>query len=116
MIMSSNTQQGTQLQSLEEVPIHRSISLSLPTATIHKSCSLPVSMYEKKKYSNEQLVDNIWDVQSIPTLPMYYPLERTHIIVCDENVSVVSKRISDCMRSLSIAAVYDSKKVCYYYF
>lgn len=117
MIMSSNSQQGTQLQSLEEVPIHRSISLSLnergislPTATIHKVCSLPVSMYEKKKYSSEQLVDNIWDVQSIPTLPMYYPLERTHIIVCDENVSVVSKRISDCMRSLSIAAVYDSKK------
>ena len=109
-IMSSISKQGSPMKPREEVPIHRSISLSLPSVpTIEKvSCSL----HEMKKYSHEKIpVDNIWDVQSIPTLPMYYPLEKTHIIVCDEPVSEVTKRISDRMRSLSIAAAYDSTKV-----
>jgi len=107
--MSSISKQGTPMKPLEEVPIHRSISLSLPSVSTIKEVSC--SFHEIKKYSHEKMpVDNIWDVQSIPTLPMYYPLEKTHIIVCNEPVAEVTKRISDCMRSLSIAAAYDSAK------
>jgi len=108
MSSNSNIQQGAQLNLLEDLPLHRSISLAIPAA---KELSRSLPMHKVKQFSHEKMPgDNIWDVQSIPTLPMYYPLERTHVLVYDELPSVVAKRISDCMRSLSIAAVYDSIK------
>ena len=53
----------------------------------------------------------IWRLDSIPSLPDFYPLERTSVFVPNVlNPSDVSIRISDALRERSIDAIYDNVK------
>jgi hypothetical protein len=52
----------------------------------------------------------LWVLESVPQLPEYHPLEQTAVFLEQEHPSVVSKRISDVLRSRSIEAVYEDDK------
>mmetsp|Transcript_46646 Transcript_46646/g.56469 ORF Transcript_46646/g.56469 Transcript_46646/m.56469 type:complete len:479 (+) Transcript_46646:113-1549(+) len=55
---------------------------------------------------------NVKDDVSLPVLPLYYPLQKNNIVISDAslNPSQVACRISECLRSLSVAANYDGDK------
>lgn len=53
----------------------------------------------------------IWRLDNIPSLPDFYPLERTSVFVPNvSHPSDVSMRISDALRERSIDAIYDKAK------
>jgi hypothetical protein len=56
-------------------------------------------------------VGTVWPVDSVPSLPEFYPLERTSVFV--PNVitpSDITSRISDILRDRSIETIYDKDK------
>jgi hypothetical protein len=50
-----------------------------------------------------------WNLQSVPTLPEFYPLERTAVFVSDSPQTIAS-RIAKVLRERSIEASYDDAK------
>ncbi|GKY96394.1 hypothetical protein MPSEU_000599000 [Mayamaea pseudoterrestris] len=46
-----------------------------------------------------------WTVSSLPCVPLYYQLERTHVKISAEP-AVVAQRVSDCLRDQSTSAIY----------
>lgn len=53
----------------------------------------------------------VWRIERVPSLPDFYPLERTSVFVPKvSNPSEVSMRISDVLRERSIDAIYHNDK------
>jgi len=50
-----------------------------------------------------------WTLQKVPTLPEFHTLEKTAVFVPQTSPSIVSERISDALRKLSIEASYDGE-------
>lgn len=47
----------------------------------------------------------------LPPVPLYYPLQKTHVTIRDATVEDVTSRIMECLRCLSVSAVYDSERM-----
>lgn len=71
--------------------------------------SSPLQNNNKMQESDE------WNVQNLPTFPIYYHMEKAHEYVDDEP-SVISKRISDCLNKVDdkFDVTYDDKKAIAY--
>jgi hypothetical protein len=55
--------------------------------------------------------DGIWQIKRVPSLPDFYPLERTSVFVPNViDPSNVTMRISDVLRDRSIDAIFDNDK------
>lgn len=52
---------------------------------------------------------NLWKVDTVPTLPEFYPLERYAVFVEDAAPAVISERISKALQARSIEAEYSSE-------
>mmetsp|Transcript_30043 Transcript_30043/g.49637 ORF Transcript_30043/g.49637 Transcript_30043/m.49637 type:complete len:368 (-) Transcript_30043:135-1238(-) len=51
-----------------------------------------------------------WQPSSVPQLPDYYPLERSHVTITNVDCAEVAHRISECLRNESIAATFTENK------
>lgn len=51
-----------------------------------------------------------WNLHSVPTLPDFYPLERTAVFVADTSIETVASRIATILRERSVEARYDDAK------
>lgn len=49
-------------------------------------------------------------LESLPQIPIFYPLDKTHATISELSTSVVVANIKDCLRRLSIQATYNSDK------
>jgi hypothetical protein len=52
----------------------------------------------------------VWNLHSVPTLPEFYPLDRSAVFVPHTQASTVAQRLSDVLRERSIEATYDNEK------
>lgn len=52
----------------------------------------------------------VWNLHSVPTLPEFYPLERSAVFVPHTQASTVAQRLSEVLRERSIEAAYDNEK------
>ena len=59
--------------------------------------------------SNKGTSNNSWCVRTAPTLPSFYPLEKSAVFIPQASPSVLSSRISSVLRERSIIATYDNK-------
>ena len=58
--------------------------------------------------------DTVWirgDYQSLPEIPLFYPIERTSTVVNCRDPREIADRIMGCLRKLSIAAKFNSLEV-----
>lgn len=77
------------------------IGLSKPAPVSQRSSSIAV-----KYIWNEES----WNVRDpLEPVPLHFPLERTHRVIHGTSSEEVAKRISNCLRLLSVDAEYDSK-------
>jgi len=51
-----------------------------------------------------------WNLHSVPTLPEFYPLERTAVFLADTPCETIASRIAKALRERSIEATYDDAK------
>jgi len=51
-----------------------------------------------------------WNLHTVPTLPEFYPLERTAVFVPDTSIETIAPRIATILRERSIEATYDDAK------
>lgn len=52
-----------------------------------------------------------WNITEVPELPEFYPLERTACFVPNQrDATIVTTRVSNVLREMSIEATYDDKK------
>ena len=54
----------------------------------------------------------IWTPSELRTVPAFYPLEKSSRLVEDDTAASVAARLSDCLRQMSIHAVYDNDTAC----
>jgi hypothetical protein len=54
----------------------------------------------------------VWTPLELRTVPAFYPLEKSSRLVEDDTAVEVAARISNCLRQLSIHAVYDNDTAC----
>mmetsp|Transcript_34116 Transcript_34116/g.52357 ORF Transcript_34116/g.52357 Transcript_34116/m.52357 type:complete len:389 (+) Transcript_34116:22-1188(+) len=80
----------------------RPASISKPSS-VASVASIPVIHHDDNSTSS-------WNVNELPIVPPYFPLERTHVKVEKANGKDVAQRLVDSMRDASIAAVYSSEK------
>jgi len=59
--------------------------------------------------SKEDFVRNL-KLDSLPEMPIHYPLQKTHVVVSDLTPSTIAENIEDCLRRLSVQAKYDYVK------
>jgi hypothetical protein len=52
----------------------------------------------------------VWNLNSVPTLPEFHPLERSAVFVPNASPSMIAARVSDLLRERSIEAAYDNEK------
>ena len=77
------------------------IGISKPATAALRSSSIAV-----KYVWNEEN----WNVKDpLEPVPLHFPLERTHRVIHGTSSDEVAKRISNCLRILSVDAEYDSK-------
>lgn len=53
-----------------------------------------------------------WTPTELRTVPAFYPLEKSSRLVEDDTATEVAARLSECLRHLSIQAVYDNDTAC----
>lgn len=58
--------------------------------------------------AQEKNADSLWSPVQLKTVPAFYPLEKSSRIVEDDTAANVALRLSDCLRKLSIHALYDN--------
>jgi hypothetical protein len=49
-----------------------------------------------------------WSPIQLRPVPAFYPLEKSSRLIEDESASVIAARLSECLRALSVQAVYDN--------
>ena len=54
----------------------------------------------------------IWTPSELRTVPAFYPLEKSSRLVEDDTAAAVAARLSNCLRQMSIHAVYDNDTAC----
>lgn len=59
--------------------------------------------------SNKGTSNSSWCVRTAPTLPSFYPLEKSAVFIPQASPSVLSSRISSVLKDRSIIATYDNK-------
>jgi hypothetical protein len=85
---------------------------SPPLGLRGSSISKPFESSSVKQEWSAVTAPSVWNVkgEDLEPVPEDYPLERTHRAIFGQRVEVVSSRISEVLRSLSIEADYDSQK------
>jgi hypothetical protein len=86
-------------------------ALGLSRPSLHgKSFKPDVSFGVQKEWS-AMMSPSLWNVkcEDLEMVPLDFPLERTNREIMGEKASVVSSRISNALRCLSIEADYDDK-------
>jgi hypothetical protein len=81
-------------------------SASINTTQIKASSQASVAT------STKQEDDHVyeWELQSVPVLPEFHPLEKSAVFIPNTTPSVIAQRISHVLRDRSIEASYDDDK------
>jgi hypothetical protein len=58
--------------------------------------------------SDEHTSTSNWSPTQLRPVPAFYPLEKSSRLIEDESASAIAARLSDCLRTLSVQAVYDN--------
>jgi len=99
-MMTSNSDRERVNENVRQIPISSDFSMTPPNEIMQslQASEIPGGV------SN-------WNVQddALRTVPAYYPLEKSNRTVHDAKPSIVSGRISDCCRLMSLQATYDDK-------
>lgn len=115
---------GAQLQRAATSPLEKQ---SLPTVVFktqpmrravttrlvnHSSHDIVNHSSPLQNNNNKMQETDGWNVQNLPTFPLYFHMEKAHEHVDDES-SVISKRISDCLNKFddTFHVTYDDEKV-----
>lgn len=53
-----------------------------------------------------------WNPTELRTVPAFYPLEKSSRLVEDDSPTDIAARLCDCLRHLSVQAVYDNDTAC----
>jgi hypothetical protein len=53
-----------------------------------------------------------WTPTELRTVPAFYPLEKSSRLVEDDTAAAIAARVCDCLRHLSVQAVYDNDTAC----
>jgi hypothetical protein len=78
---------------------------TISTAPI-KGAQAQISMMQHKQPRQKF----VWNLDMVPTLPEFHPLERTAVFVPYTTPSIVAQRVSDTLRERSIEATYEDEK------
>jgi hypothetical protein len=69
--------------------------------------SIPSAFASPRANTKQKTKENVWSVDSLPSMPLMYFLERTHVYVSNASPKEVARRVADCLRRESIAANYN---------
>jgi hypothetical protein len=118
LVMMNNLDNSDKQEIVEDVPRMMSVAMHSPMAI-----PLPRSFPLREKVTPSRLVTSdddhkvvsagaSWKVNELVHLPSMHLLERSNVYVSNTEPSVVSQRIAECLRSLSIAATFFDNEVC----
>lgn len=62
-----------------------------------------------EKITPEPTSTSHWSPQQLRPVPAFYPLEKSSRLIEDESASEVASRLADCLRTLSVHALYDNQ-------
>lgn len=51
------------------------------------------------------------DYESLPEVPLFYPIERTSTVVKSSDLGLIADRILICLQKLSVTAKFNSREV-----
>jgi hypothetical protein len=87
-------------------------ALGLSRPSQHAKLFKPDASFGVEKEWSAMMSPSLWNVkcEDLEMVPLDFPLERTNREIMGETASVVSSRISNALRCLSIEADYDDKK------
>lgn len=81
-----------------------------------------MNVIDKNEYasSNPQAAGNVksnkttanWTPTELRTVPAFYPLEKSSRLVEDDTAGAIAARLSECLRHMSVQAVYDNDTAC----
>lgn len=93
-------------------PMRRAVTTRLVN---HSSHDIVNHSSPLQNNNNKMQETDGWNVQNLPTFPFYFHMEKAHEYVDDES-SVISKRISDCLNKFddTFNVTYDDEKAIAY--
>jgi hypothetical protein len=62
--------------------------------------------------SKQRTITARWTPTELRTVPAFYPLEKSSRLVEDDTAAAIAARVCDCLRHLSVQAVYDNDTAC----
>lgn len=80
---------------------------SLETSVINKEDFFKPSEDDNQKKGSYHNESN-WVPTKLRPVPAFYPLEKSSRLVEDESPAAIASRLSDCLRTLSVQALYDN--------
>jgi hypothetical protein len=84
----------------------------METNVIHKNEYMSSNPQAAGNTTTTAVTSAIWKPQELRTVPAFYPLEKSSRLVEDDTAAAVAARLSDCLRQLSIHAVYSNDTAC----
>jgi hypothetical protein len=88
------------------------VSAEMETNVIHKNDYMTSNPQAAGGTPSTGATTAIWKPQELRTVPAFYPLEKSSRLVEDDTAAAVAARLSDCLRQLSIHAVYSNDTAC----
>jgi hypothetical protein len=112
------SEQQQQRKIVEDAPEMRSVAMHSvapmpmmprfsPLERSKAAPSIRSAFVSPQSSTKQQSKENVWSVDSLPSMPSMYFLERTHVYVSNASPKEVARRVADCLRRESVAVNYN---------
>jgi hypothetical protein len=106
--------------AVAETPYHSNAASLKPAAVVNNVIDKGSYFGASLQQNNEGLDDSLaeegdhmsssnWSPMQLRPVPAFYPLEKSSRLVEDESPVDIANRLAECLRTLSVQAVYDSQ-------